>query len=640
MKKYIPFLLLIIVCNIFAKEEVKTFKTNEIVVISEDKQIEKSTSASEFKINDLIRNKYFSFDNLINEISGFRSIRNSKNEGYFRLRGLEQRQIGIYFDGIPIVNQFDGMVDLSQFSLNSISKISISKGLSSALYGANNLGGSINIITDNVFSKNFIVANTNYGNISQNFGINAKQRIGAFYISISADYNNFDNFRTSSNFIGNDKVISNSYSKSHSVFTKIANQIGNSFIHSLSFNYSGGEKGIPVNIETSRKRYWKMPEWNNIISNYATNFEITDNVHLKTNLFATHFRNIIDSYDDSTYTTQKTKSAFHSTQEYTKLGGSAILEINWEKFEQTKFAISFHNDKQHQQSNINEAWKDFSSQLLSLSAEQNFSIGNFGGLVGVNYDKLIPTNANGASLRSSEDYLNYQSGFNYSTDNYNVFFNYSHKSRFPTLKEFYAEVIGANKPNPNLKSEYSDNIEFGLKSNYIKNLTIISSVFANYVKNLIDITVLPDKSRQFINIGKVFFAGVELDLKYNLNNYLIDFSFNYLKSENQTDGAESKILPLRPEFTTNLTFSRNFDFGLNAQIQLLSYFKQFAYNSDKKVYFELPNYNLLNLTLSYQIFKNLNINATFMNILDELYYADWGYPQAGFNFNFGISLNY
>ena len=640
MKKIIPILLLISVCNIFAKEEVKTFRTNEIIVISEDKQIEKSTSSSDFKINDLNRNKYFSLDNLINEISGFRSIRNSKNEAYFRLRGLDQRQIGIYFDGIPIVNQFDGMVDLSQFSLSSVDKISISKGLSSALYGANNLGGSINIITDNAFSDNYINANANYGSISQNFGIKAKQRLGEFYLSISADYSNFDNFRTSSDFIKIDKVISNSYSKSHSVFTKIANQIGNSFIHSLSFMYSGGEKGIPVNLETTRKRYWKMPEWNNFISNYATNFQIIDNVLLKTNLFATHFRNIIDSYDDSTYTSQKTKSAFHSTQEYIKLGGSAILEINWEKFEQTKFAISFHNDNQHQQSNLNEAWKDFSSQLLSLSAEQNFSIGNFGGLVGANYDKLIPTNANGASLRPSEDYLNYQAGLNYSTEYYNIFINYSHKSRFPTLKEFYSEVIGANKPNPNLKSEFSDNLELGFRSNVIENLAIHSSIFANYVKNLIDITVLEDKSRQFINIGKVFFAGVELDLKYNFYDYLINFVFNYLKSENQTDGAASKIMILRPEFTTNFTISRNFDFGLGTQIQLQSYYKQFAYNSDKKEYFELPNYNLLNITLSYQIFKNLDFNATMMNVLDELYYSDWGYPQAGFNFNFGIRLNY
>jgi len=640
MKRII--LLLIILQTIFAysNEEVKTFRTNEIVVISEDKQIEKSTSSAEYPINKENRNKHFTLDNLLNEINGFRSDRNSKNEGYFRLRGLDQRQIGIYFDGIPIVNQFDGMVDLSQFSLTSISKISVSKGLSSALYGANNLGGSINIITDNVFNENTLNASLNYGNASQNYGIKAKQRLGTFYLTIAADYNNSGNFRTSSDFVGMDKIISNSYSKSISGFAKVVNQIGKSFVHSLSAMYGSGEKGIPLNMETSKPRYWKMPEWNNIMTNYATNFVVLDKVLLKTNIFATSFKNVIDSYDDSTYSSQKSKSAFHSTQEYMKIGGSAIVEINWEKFEQTKFAVSFHNDKQHQQANTNDTWKEFTSQLISVSAEQNIEFGNFGGLVGLNYDKLVPTYANGSPLRPSEDYLNYQVGMNYSTESFNIYTNYAHKSRFPTLKEFYAEVTGANKANPNLQSEFSDNFELGVRSSILSNLRLRTSIYSNYVKNLIDITVLADKSRQFVNIGKVLFAGIEFDLHYNLYDYLINLGFNYQKSENQTENAASKIMALRPEYSTNLTLSRYFEFGLDAQVQLQSIYNQFAYNSDKKIYFELPRYNLLNVSLSYELIKNIEVNATFMNILDEMHYSDWGYPQIGFNFNLGLKLKY
>lgn len=640
MKRLIIILLISFAEFAYSNEEVKTFRTNEIVVISEDKQIEKSTSSTDYTIEKENRKKHFTLDNLLNEINGFRSARNSKNEGYFRLRGLDQRQIGIYFDGIPIVNQFDGMVDLSQFSLTAISKISVSKGLSSAMYGANNLGGSINIVIDNVFNDNTINVSMNYGNASQNYGIKAKQRLGTLYFTLAADYNNFDNYQTSSDFAQSNKIISNSYSKSFTGLAKVTNQIGNSFVHSLSVMYGGGQKGIPQNLETTKPRYWKMPEWNNIMTNYASNFVVFDKVIFKTNLFATSFANVIDSYDDSTFSTQKSKSAFHSTQEYLKIGGSAIFEINWEKFEQTKFAVSFHSDNQQQQANTNDPWKEFTSQLISVSAEQNFEFGNFGGLVGLNYDKLVPTYANGSPLRPSEDYLNYQAGINYSTENINVFANYGHKSRFPTLKEFYAEVTGSNKANPDLQSEFSDNLELGAKSNIISNLSVGTSIYANYVKNLIDITILADKSRQFVNIGKVLFAGAEFDLRYNLSDYLINLGFNYQKSENQTENATSKIMVLRPEYTTNLTLSRYFDFGLFAQFQLQSYYNQFAYNSDKKIYFELPNYNLLNVSLSYELIKNIELNATFMNILDEMYYSDWGYPQIGFNFNFGLRLKY
>ncbi len=641
MKKFylLAIIFAISICSLYSNEQIKQFRTNEIIVISEDKQIQKSTSANDFEIDGKHRNKYFSLDALFNEINGIRSARNSKNEGYFRLRGMDQRQIGIYFDGIPIVNQYDGMVDLSQYSLTAVSKISIAKGLSSALYGANNLGGSINIITDNVFARNSVGASINYGDISQNIGLKAKHKFGDFYLTLAADYNNFDNFKSSSLLNRDDKTINNSYGKSYSGFVKLANQIGNSFIHSLSVMYGNGEKGIPINLETTKPRYWKMPNWNNLIANYGTNALLSDIILLKTNIFATKSHNIIDSYDDSSYTTQKTRSAFHSTQEYLKFGGSAILEINWQNFEQTKFAITFNRDKQNQQANSPDPWKDFRSQLLSVSAEQNFGFGNFGGLIGLNYDLLTPIYANGSNLRNSEDFLNYQLGLNYSTVSFNVYGNYSHKSRFPTLKEFYAEITGANKPNPNLQSEFAENLELGVRTSLIDNLNIRTSIYANFVKNLIDITILEDKSRQFVNIGKVLFAGLELDVNYQIYDVVFNFGFNYQKSENQTDGATSKIMPLRPEFVTNFSMSHSFDFGLSALLQLKSYLNHQAYNSDKKTYFELPNYNLLNAVISYDIMKNISLNSALINILDELYYSDWGYPQAGFSFNLGVGIN-
>ena len=638
MKKF--FFLLVFINTIYclcSKDSVKTFTTNEIIVLANDKQIEKTTSLTELIIKNEHRNKYATLDNFLNEINGVRSIRNAKNEGYFLLRGFEQRQIGIFFDGIPIVNQFDGMVDLSQFSLFPVSKITVSKGLSSALDGANNLGGSINIITDNIFYKNEINAYINYGNIFQNLGAKIKQRFGPFYFFVAIDYSDFDNFKTSSRFNG-DKVISNSYLNSYNGFVKTVNQIGKSFIHSLTITYGEGRKGIPVNREALAPRFWKMPEWRNIITNYATDFSLFDRVIIKTNIFLTQFRNIIDSYDDSTYSSQKSKFAFHSTQEYSKIGGAAIAEVNWENFERTKIAFSLINDKQYQQLNTNEPWKDYRSQLLSVSLEQNFAFGNFGGLLGLIYDKLIPTYADGAVLRAPEAFLNYQAGLNYSDKDLTIYSNYAHKSRFPTLKEFYSEVIGNNIPNPNLKSEFSDNFELGVKTNLIKNLTIRTSFYANYVKNLIDIVVFEDKTRQFINIGKVLFKGIEMDIDYTLFNFLIKVCINYQEAENKTPGAKSKILPLRPKYNTNLTISRNFDFGFNTQIQLLSYFNQFAYNYDKKEYFRLPNYNLLNVSLSYNLLNNLELNSTFMNVLDELYYYDWGYPQVGFNFNLGLKL--
>jgi len=64
-----------------------------------------------------------------------------------RLRGLEAEHTLILVDGQRVVGAKDGTIDMSRFSADSIERIEIVKGASSALYGSDALGGVINIIT-------------------------------------------------------------------------------------------------------------------------------------------------------------------------------------------------------------------------------------------------------------------------------------------------------------------------------------------------------------------------------------------------------------------------------------------------------------------------------------------------------------
>lgn len=618
-------------------DTLKIFRTNEVIVLSEDDEIRKSSASREFVLSDIGKSKYKTIDEILNEVVGFYSLRNSKNEGYFRLRGFDQRQVGIYFDGVPIVSQFDGMVDLSQFATPLIAKIAVSKGLSTVLYGANNLAGSVNFVTENSFSKNKIETTAELGNISKNFGLAINQRISDFYFFASVDYLNLSDFNVSRKLKSLD-FVENSDFNSLNVFFKVANSIGNSFQHSFSTTLSLGNKGIPFNLEAKQKRYWKMPEWRNLLTNYAFDWVLTDNLFVKSQIYYTDFYNVIDSYDDSTYTTQNSKSAFHSTQRNRKLGLSAIFEYKLSNSNLTKFGFRYNDETQKQQANVSEPFKAFRSELLSISLEQNFSFNDFGGLIGLNWDIFNPNKDNPGLQKTGIHFLNYQAGVNYSIHSFNVYLNYAHKSRFPTLKELYAEILGTNKPNPALKSEFADLFELGINSISFDNLKLRASFYYDNVRNLIDIITLEDKSRQFVNIGKVFFSGVELEGKYSIKKFDFTFGAIYQKVENRTSGASTKILPLRPEISTNLVISRLFSFGLKLELQLIGYFNQYAFNSDKKQYFELPDYGLVNLSTSYKLNNHITISGYIKNLFDVLYYSDWGYPQPGINFLVGINL--
>ncbi|MBX2799363.1 MAG: TonB-dependent receptor [Myxococcales bacterium] len=73
------------------------------------------------------------------------------NRGLFgasvQLRGLNPEHVLILVDGQRVVGRKDGTFDLSRIPADSIERIEIVKGASSALYGSDAMGGVINIIT-------------------------------------------------------------------------------------------------------------------------------------------------------------------------------------------------------------------------------------------------------------------------------------------------------------------------------------------------------------------------------------------------------------------------------------------------------------------------------------------------------------
>lgn len=65
----------------------------------------------------------------------------NRNEKTISIRGFKSTQVPVYIDGIPIYVPYDGNMDLNRFVTGDLSKVMISKGASSVLYGPNALGG-------------------------------------------------------------------------------------------------------------------------------------------------------------------------------------------------------------------------------------------------------------------------------------------------------------------------------------------------------------------------------------------------------------------------------------------------------------------------------------------------------------------
>ena len=71
--------------------------------------------------------------------------RNSRGEAQPAIRGSDERQIGVFMDGVPLTIGWDHRTDMSIIPLTAAQSVRLVRGLSSVLYGPNTLGGIIEV---------------------------------------------------------------------------------------------------------------------------------------------------------------------------------------------------------------------------------------------------------------------------------------------------------------------------------------------------------------------------------------------------------------------------------------------------------------------------------------------------------------
>ncbi len=98
----------------------------------------------------------------LNFQSGLRVENNCQNCGFpqVRINGLDGPYSQILINSRPIISALSGVYGLEQIPANMIDRVEVVRGGGSALFGANAVGGTINIITKDPISNSFSVAST------------------------------------------------------------------------------------------------------------------------------------------------------------------------------------------------------------------------------------------------------------------------------------------------------------------------------------------------------------------------------------------------------------------------------------------------------------------------------------------------
>jgi iron complex outermembrane receptor protein len=630
-------------------DSVKTYDLEEITIQSglvlepksitliETKQLEKSDAGSLTEIGRFI--------------PSVKTQNNSRGESLFYLRGSSERQLTLFFDGVPLNIPWDQRIDLSLVPTDAVGEISVSKGIPSVVYGANTIAGVLNIN-----SKTY---SGNAAKLSAQLGDNGNQIYsghltgGSKNISylLSGSYRNQDTFNLPGSFSSPDNpgdTRINSDLRSLGLFAKLEYNYSELSNINLSANMIESEKGVPPEIDVSNPRYWRYPKWQKY--GLSVNGTHTFNSGLRSLLSysfsAYKFNMQIDQYTDATYSQidevekdddivlygRLIYTKFINANSLIKLSGSLLNTTHDEQFASTDYATN-----------------TYSQNLFSAGLEYEYIKSNLTLIAGASIDGSEVNQADGAG--TTDPLLDYSvnASLIYGIGSQaSIQLNVGRKTRFPSLRESFSTGLGRFVINPDLKPEDAVSGEIGLSYNDEK-FTSNLNFFAIFLHDgIVRETVSTASGTKFMRVNKeeIRTLGSEFDTYFNISEtFGLNFHITYMNSfAKNAEGEFKDTLEYKPNFIAGL----NADINLTSNLNLVAEFnyvgKEYGLQEGDLYFQELPDYLVTNLRINYswRFSESMNLNTYIRanNLFDKLYYTQWGLPEAGRQFFIGASLDF
>jgi len=620
------------------------YEMSEIVVTGKRPEVVKGTTFNEITASELAKLDIKAPGEALKFAPGVHVYKISTNETVFMLRGFEQRQVSVFLDGVPISVPYDGKVDLSQFIGDNWQSIRLARGVASALYGANTLGGIVNIISSaNPAAHRFTarLEGQTYGAYFIN--LNYKNRFGNLNYDINITQEASPDIPLSKKYTPakneNGGTRDNSAYNKKGLAIKLYYRFDENHRVGFRWHYLDNWYHIPPNSKTERVRYWRFPEWKRNVMSLNSTHRIADMFKLRTVFFYDVYYNVLESYDDASYTSQTKRYAWKSTYDDYSLGFNIYPTANLWKFGATRAVLSYKTDT-HREAFREFDFSTYRMSTLTVGVEQDINLNHQHLLIlGSDVNYLKPIQADGtAALRSPILLWNGQISWQKESANgWTMYAALGKKSRFPTLKELYSERLGRTIPNPDLRAEHAYKAEAGIKIPLNRGI-IQLALFYNELHDLILYKELGQGTRQLQNIGKGTITGGECVVQSRLNTLHLMLNYTYLYARNHAANRSSNFLPNRPEHRVSFLGRWDIWEKIRFSVESILTANQYYENPDNLRWEKLNNYAVFNLKLNVTVWTFVDWYIRANNISDTNYETDYGVPMPGRTIITGIRL--
>ncbi|HWQ08672.1 MAG TPA: TonB-dependent receptor, partial [Holophaga sp.] len=629
------------------QDENSKFKLGEVTVAVTDTQDPIETAHTRIEVDQIQEMNKDTVSSALEFLPGISTTIGTRNEEMIYVRGFDSRQVPLFIDGVPSYVPYDGEMDYNRFSTYDLSGIQVAKGFSSVTYGANTLGGAINLVTRRPTKP--IEGDIRLGifdgegrKAAVNFGSN----LGKWWIQVGASDTSANWWPMSSSFKAN--TLEDGGHRTNSDFTdkRYALKIGftpnDTDEYVIGATRQQGEKGQPPTTDTTvTPKYWRWPTWDKDSIFLTTNTAIGDSSYIKFNTYFDTYENTLCNYTDDSYSDLyiNPKSWPTGKSLYKDFAHGAKVEVGTLLLHgQNLKAVIDQKTDVHREGDGSIAstasWKNYEDQYLNWGIEDTISLPrNVDLALGIGQDHMKPVHSYTAELSNPKTFFHAQVGLFWRVvPSTQLYLTFAQKDHFPTLKDRYSLKFSTYYANPDLKPERSDNWEMGIKSKPAEWVELNAAVFRSDIRDLIqavDTGVPLDPSTpskgnymQMQNIGKVQHAGAEVSAEFiPCPTLRTGLGYTYLDRQNKSSDTRLTGTP-RQRATGWVRWAPVEKFYAIASIQA----QDGLWDSDTV---KLGGFATVDLTLGWKPTPQLTLDGGFTNLFDRNYELSDGFPLPG-----------
>jgi len=628
-------------------QEITVFQLDEIMVQGErDKAFPEDTSLLKIDREDVAAPLSRSVADALAQDSDVSTFRNSRGEQGFTLRGFDQRQLLVLLDGVPLYSAYDRTLDLGKIPLGPMAHITIAKGASSVAYGPNGLGGAINITTrkpgTGPLLEGEFASSPEDDAYRLRVGSDGRSKLLAYHVDVGGviedRYHLSDRFDPTRNEDGGRRE--NSDTEDFYVSGKATWEASAAHQFQTGALYLRGHWGVPPDVFTLNPHFWRWSLWENL-NGHVGHAGRYGAFWMEESLYINRNTTELDSFDDSSYSTQDTDKAFFSRYEDTTLGitlkpayvfsqwpfpGQGLLARAW---------VGARYDRHREDPSADESVKTFSVYTLTLAPEVELEYSDrLSFIAGLQTDVEIPEDVEEFHPENTSHVGPMLQALYRPAETLFLKLQATRRARFPTLKERYSDTIGGRIANPDLKPEKAWNV--GLDGGYERGgVRIVAGLFYSYVTDLIEETVPIAGSRQIDNVGTARYAGAETQLEVALvKGLLARAEYAYLYWDLESPEAES--LAYRPAHKGSIGLSYAWRDRVSAFTRVRVVSSQDFQDQDTAWWGRLGPYASWDAHLSVRPVQNIELWLNVDNLLDANYQTSYGFPDPGRTYWIGI----